>query len=146
MEKPTAANNIEQLVSTLKTWQELERNALETTARVMEQTSNPVVRQVMEIIRNDSLQHHRVQQFLIDSFTRTPVTLTPDDMKEIWEQIEAHDRTEKRTIELANQLWEQCRFPVQKVLLDYLIIDEEKHDRLLEHLNEIKKGMYPYGS
>jgi hypothetical protein len=146
MEKPTAANNIEQLVSTLKTWQELERNALETTARVMEQTSNPVVRQVMEIIRNDSLQHHRVQQFLIDSFTRTPVTLTPDDMKEIWEQIEAHDRTEKRTIELAKQLWEQCRFPVQKVLLDYLIIDEEKHDRLLEHLNEIKKGMYPYGS
>ena len=34
---------------------------------LMERTDNLLVRQVMEIIRNDSVQHHRVQQFIIDS-------------------------------------------------------------------------------
>ena len=146
MEKKTGAENIEDFISTLRTWQGLERQALETTAKVMEQTQNSVIREVMEIIRHDSLQHHRVQQFLIDTFTRAPVTLSPDDMKEIWEQIEEHDRTEKKTIQIAKELREQCKFPVQKALLDYLITDEEKHERLLDHLNQVKKGMFPYGS
>jgi hypothetical protein len=35
---------------------------------------------------------------------------------------------------------------VQNYLLDYLQVDEEKHDFLLENLQKIKSGMYPYGS
>jgi hypothetical protein len=34
---------------------------------------------------------------------------------------------------------------VQADLLEYLLKDEEKHDVILEKLEEIKKGMYPYG-
>ncbi len=32
-----------------------------------------------------------------------------------------------------------------KALLDYLIVDEEKHDKLLSSLEEFKKSLYPYG-
>ena len=32
---------------------------------------------------------------------------------------------------------------VQQYLVNYLIVDEEKHDKLLDDLNLIKMGMYP---
>ena len=34
---------------------------------------------------------------------------------------------------------------VQAYLLEYLLIDEEKHDAILSKLESIKKSMYPYG-
>ena len=34
---------------------------------------------------------------------------------------------------------------VQEYLLEYLREDERKHDALLEALQKIKQGMYPYG-
>ena len=68
---------IAEAVDVLRQWQGIERDAIETTAQIMEKTDNLLIRQVMEIIRNDSVQHHRVQQFLIDSMTKTPVSVSP---------------------------------------------------------------------
>ena len=48
----------------------IERKAIDSCAEIMEKTDNPLIRQIMEIIRNDSVQHHRVQQFIIDSLTK----------------------------------------------------------------------------
>jgi rubrerythrin len=95
----------------------------------------------MEIIRNDSVQHHRVQQFMIDTITRTPVTLSPDDLAEVWGQIEAHDELERQTIELAKELLNETTEPVHKVLLNYLLTDEKKHDSILGELEKLKKHM-----
>ncbi|MCG6964544.1 MAG: hypothetical protein LJE95_14900 [Acidobacteria bacterium] len=135
---------VSEMVGLLRKWQALERDAIETTAEIMEKTNNPLIRQFMEIIRNDSVQHHRVQQFLIDSLTTTPVQLTPEELAEVWDAIEAHDQVERETIALAKQLKEECRFFVQRSLLDYLIVDEEKHDQILGQLEEFKKNLYPY--
>jgi len=128
-------------IDVLRQWQGIERDAIETTAQIMEKTDNLLIRQIMEIIRNDSVQHHRVQQFLIDSITRTPVTLTAEDLAEVWGQIEAHDELERQTIELAKELKEQTTEPMHVILLDYLLRDEEKHDTLLMDLDAFKKHM-----
>ncbi len=129
------------MIDVLRQWQGIERDAIETTAQIMEKTDNLLIRQVMEIIRNDSVQHHRVQQFLIDSVTITPVTLSPDELAEVWGQIEAHDELERQTIELAKKLLEQTTEPVQKLLLNYLLTDEEKHDGILGELDDLKSYM-----
>ncbi len=128
-------------VEVLRQWQGIERDAIETTSQIMEKTDNLLIRQIMEIIRNDSVQHHRVQQFIIDSMTRTAVTLSPDDLAEIWGQIEAHDELERQTIELAEELLEDSTEPVQQILLKYLLVDEQKHDQILGELEEFKKYM-----
>lgn len=142
MAKETGPERIEKLVGTLREWQKIERESVNTTAEIMEQTDNPLIRQMMEIIRNDSVQHHRVQQFLIDSLTKQQVTLTPEELAEVWDQITAHDEVERKTIEIAKKLKEECNFFVQKALLDYLITDEMKHDTLLGHLEDFKKNMF----
>jgi hypothetical protein len=95
----------------------------------------------MEIIRNDSVQHHRVQQFIIDTMTKEPVKLSPEDMADVWSRIEEHDELERRTIELAKELKEKTTDPVVASLLEYLIIDEQKHDHILNQLDAVKRHL-----
>jgi hypothetical protein len=145
MERQKGTNRVEEMVKSLREWQAIERQAMDQTANIMEKTSNPFIRIIMEIIRQDSLMHHRVQQVIVDSLTREAVSLTPEEIGEIWDQIEEHDETEKHVVEIGKRLREQAWTPIHKQLLDYLVTDEEKHDHLLEQLGELKKGMYPYG-
>jgi rubrerythrin len=142
--KMKGAERTEMLVSALGRWQAIERQAIEHTAQMMEKTDNPLVRQILEIIRNDSVQHHRVQQFIIDSLTKTPVHMKPEDLGGIWDEIEKHDQAEREVIELGKKLRDDCTLFVQRTLLDYLIYDEEKHDKLLGALEQFKKNLYPY--
>mgnify|MGYP000004671862 CR=1 FL=1 len=125
----------------MKQWQGIERDAIDTCTTLMEKTDNLLIRQIMEIIRNDSVQHHRVQQFLIDSMTKTPVTLAPEDLAEVWGQLEAHDELERQTIELDERLKAETTEPVAKLLLDYLLRDEQKHDTILGELENLKIHM-----
>ena len=135
------ANKVENFVNTLRRWQGIERESMNMTAEIMEETDNPLVRMIMEIIRHDSLMHHRVQQFLIDSVTYENVTVTREDLAKIWEKIEQHDKMEKATLVLAEELMETAWSPIHKQLLDYLLRDEKKHDHILDQLNQIKSGM-----
>jgi rubrerythrin len=137
--------NVDKLLKTLREWQGIERQAIETTTKIMEKTNNSLIRQFMEIIRNDSVQHHRVQQFIIDSLTKEAVSLSHDDLAQIWGEIEAHDQVERKTIQMATECKDECRLFVQRSLLEYLIADEQKHDSILRALDEYKKNMTKLG-
>jgi len=129
------------MVAALRKWQAIERHSMEQTALIMEQTSNPFIRIVMEVIRHDSLMHHRVQQAIVDSLTRADVPLSYQELAEIWTQIEAHDAAEREVIDLGKSIRAEAWQPLHKMLLDYLIADEQKHDKLLAALDEIKKEL-----
>lgn len=135
------ANRVENMVSQLRQWQKIERQAMSATAEISERTESTLIRLLMEIIRHDSHTHHRVQQFLIDSLTQESPTVTREDVAAIWESIEEHDKAEKHTIELAEKLKKEAWTPVHKLLLDYLLRDEAKHDSLLEQLSALKADM-----
>ena len=141
MSKHKGPERVEHMVKVLRRWQGLERQAITDMAEIIEEAQSPLIRLIMEIIRHDSLMHHRVQQFLVESVTQKPVTITREDVAKIWEKIEEHDKVEKQTIELAKELREESYSPVHNQLFDYLLADESKHDSLLEQLGELKKGM-----
>ena len=132
---------VDEMVEGLRKWQGIERKAMEQTAEIMESTGNPVIRMIMEIIRQDSMMHHRVQQFIIDIMTKEPVKMSPDDMAEVWGRLEEHDELERKTIELAKELQEKTTDPVVASLLEYLIIDEQKHDHILNQLEALKRHL-----
>ena len=141
MAKPKGPERVAEMVKVLRTWQRLERQSMSTTAEIIEQTKNPLIRIIMEIILHDSHMHHRVQQFLIQSLTEKEVAVSREEVAKIWEKIEAHDEMERKTIALATELKKKAWSPVHKQLLGYLLTDEAKHDSLLVQLNEIKKDM-----
>ncbi len=142
--KQKAAENLEELVTTLKRWQEIETAAVAQTSAIMEKTKNPFIRLVMEIIRQDSAMHKRVQQVILDSLEKEAFSLTPEELADVWTLIEEHAEMEKEPLVLAEKARRNCRLFAQRHLLTYLIEDEQKHDRLLAQLEDFKRNIYPY--
>jgi uncharacterized tellurite resistance protein B-like protein len=138
------ASNPEELTTVLENWQALETATISHTTEVIAKTKNPLIRLLMEIIRQDSQMHYRVQQVLLDGIEKEAFTLTPEELADIWDMIEKHADMEKQTIGLAEQALKNCRLFVQRHLLTYLIEDEKKHDRLLGQLQDFKRHIYPY--
>jgi len=142
--KQTTVDNLEELKRTLKRWQEIEVASVEHTTAMIERTKNPLIKLVMEIIRQDSVMHKRVQQVILDSLEKQAFSLTPEELADIWDMIEKHAEMEKETIALAETARRNCRLFVQRHLLTYLVEDEQKHDRLMAQLEDFKRGLYPY--
>ena len=132
------------LVPILRQWQGIEDMSVAGCTALMEQTKNPLVRLVMEIIRQDSVMHRKVQQVMIDSLEKEAITLTPEELALIWDSVERHAAMEKETIDLAMEARRNCPLFVLRHLLTYLLEDEQKHDRLLSQLEDFKRGIYPY--
>ena len=138
----------EDLVANMENWRKIENASIASTGRVIEKTENPIVRLVMEIILRDSQMHYRVQGVIADSLEKT-VSLSPEELADVWDLIEDHIKIEQRVLQLAQESLEAAKSSkamlVQAYLLEYLVEDEKKHNLLLERLAGIKKGMYPYG-
>ncbi len=139
-----AAENVPDLVATLKRWQEVESASIAQTSAIMEKTKNPLICLVMEIIRQDSVMHRKVQQAILDSVEKQAFSLTPEELADIWDMVEKHAEMEKETLQLAEKARQNCRLFVQRHLLTYLLEDEQKHDRLLSQLEDFKRRIYPY--
>ena len=135
--------NIENLINLLKRWQSIEDDSVRNTTEIIKRANNPIIHLIMEIIRQDSVTHRKVQQLIIDNFEKIPICLDPEELINLWELITEHDEAERKTIELAAIALEQNNSPVVKMLLEYLIADETKHDRLLISLEKFKDEVYP---
>jgi hypothetical protein len=132
----------------MRSWQKVENASVASTGNVIEMTENPIVRLIMEIIQRDSQMHYRVQELIAESLESKTVTLTPEELATVWDKIEKHIEIEEKTVELAKDTLEVLKgkkMVVQEYLLNYLLMDENKHNRILDSLGTIKKGMYPYG-
>jgi len=138
----------EHIVASMRSWQKVEDASVTNTGKVMEKTHNPVIRLIMEIIQQDSRMHHRAQELIADSLERKTIALNPDELAQIWSMIEEHIQLEKKTVDFAGTALRALagkKMVVQEYLLHYLLEDEKKHDKLLDSLSMIKRGMYPYG-
>src|SRR5208337_5022378 len=114
--KEKAVENLEELTTTLRHWQEIEDATVAHTTAVMERTQNPLIRLVMEIIRQDSVMHKKVQQAILDSLEHQAFSLTPEELADIWDMIEKHAELEKETIALAEKAQRNCRLFAQRHL------------------------------
>jgi bacterioferritin (cytochrome b1) len=134
------------LVSNMRKWQKIENASVSSTSQIIEKTDNPIVRLAMEIILQDSQTHYRVQELIAGSIDDKALSLTSDELAEVWDMIERHIELERKTVELAEQaiaaLKGQQGMVVQEYLLNYLLTDERKHNELLSALDSIKRGMY----
>jgi hypothetical protein len=134
----------EQLVKTLKKWQVIEDKAVKSTSDIMAKTKNPIVKHIMEIIHQDSAMHKRIQQLIIDSFETQAISLTPEELGDVWEMVEKHIELEKETIRLAEESRKNSKNFLIRYLLGYLMTDEQKHNEILQQMEDIKSGIYPY--
>lgn len=138
----------EKIIANMRRWQQVEDAAVDQMSEIVAKTRNPLIRLVMEIIRADSQNHHRVQELIASSLESGTISFSPDEFVEVWDLIESHIKTEREAERIAAESIEMLKgkkMMVQEYLLHYLLEDEEKHDRLLKNMELMKKGMYPYG-
>ena len=139
----------EEIVANMKRWQKIENASSASTGAIIEKTDNPVIRLIMEVIQRDSQFHYRVQEMIADSLESKAITVSPDEIADVWDLIEKHINLEKETVKIAEASLKATEgkkgLVVQRYLLEYLLKDEEKHNSVLDNLEGIKKGMYPYG-
>jgi len=134
----------EKLVATLKKWQKIEDASVKSTTEIIGKTKNLVVKQVMEIIKQDSAMHKKVQQLIIDSFEKEAIQLQPEELSEVWDLVENHIELEKETVRLAEESRKNSNNFIVRYLLGYLMTDEQKHNEILAQMEDVKRGMYPY--
>ncbi len=96
----------QEIVSNMRRWQKIENASVASTGNVIERTENPIVRLIMEIIQRDSQMHYRVQGMIADSLESRAITLTPDELSEVWGLIEKHIELEKKRFNLPMRLWQ----------------------------------------
>ena len=148
MAKKTTTKEIQKnLAASMRDWQRVEDASVTSTGRIIEKTDNELIRMVMEIIQADSKMHFRVQELIAQSVESKQITLTPDELSEVWTSIRKHIKMEKDMVKYVRETLEQLKgrkMLVQEYLLQYLKADEVKHDYLLASLESIKKGLYPY--
>jgi hypothetical protein len=137
------------IIENMRKWQKIEDASVASTGQVISKTDNPIIRLVMEIIQRDSQIHYRVQELIADSLDKKAIAVNPEEIGKVWNLIEKHIALEKSTVTLAKSSLAAIEgkkgMLVQAYLIEYLLKDEEKHDAILEKLEAIKKGMYPYG-
>jgi len=143
-DKTTKKEALQTLAVLLRKWQGIEDDSVALASRVLEKTGNPLIRLVMEIIQQDSVMHKKVQQAILDSLETKAFSLRPEELADIWSMIEKHDQTEKEAVRLAEEAKEACPLVIQRQLLDYLVEDEKKHDRLMGNLEDFKRSIHPY--
>jgi rubrerythrin len=141
----TQKQEMEALVELLKQWQKLEENGIQFLNELKAETPNPILKEVVDIIQHDSAQHRRVQQLMIDGLTKEAFSLSPEEVAEVWGKLEEHDKLEEQAIAMAQEARRTAGHPVIRYFLNYLLADEEKHHRMLENLEDIKRDLYPYG-
>ena len=99
---------------------------------------------VMEIIRTDSENHHRVQELIATTLESGTVTFSPDDFLEVWDLIENHIKTEKNAEALAQETLEALKGKKMGVQSDIILpkdILEDIAGRKPKDVPELKKVM-----
>jgi rubrerythrin len=140
MKKKAPADSSAKLLKVLREWQKLEDETIKHAESTLRKSKNKLVKMTMEMIKNDSQKHRAMQQMLIDSMTKTPFILSPDDLASLSDGLNKHLSAEAKSLELADEALQNSELFVTRYILSYLIADEQKHHALLSKLNELKRA------
>jgi len=127
-------------LKTIRDWQKLEDDTIRYADTLMKKSKNRLIKMTMEMIKHDSQKHKMMQQMLIDSLTKEPFILAPEELGAISEGLNKHLAAEAKSLELADEALSNCELFVTQYILSYLIADEQKHHSLLAKLNELKRA------
>jgi bacterioferritin (cytochrome b1) len=134
MTLPKNRSNFEELI---KKWIILEENTIDSASDLINQSKNPIVKNIIDLIKLDSEKHKHILESIRLSLDHT-VTFSTDDLKVVDSFVEKHASLEKNAVETAEQAIEMSSLPIPRFLLEQLLADEKKHDSYMEELNELK--------
>lgn len=138
MKRPV--DNTEEFLGLLTDWQILEDKTIASAGEALNETSNPIVRMTMELIKHDSEKHKIILQMIRDTITKESMRLSPDELAVLSGTLNRHLETEARSLALADEAYRRSELFSTRYLLSILIADEAKHHGMINQLNELKRA------
>ncbi len=135
-----AAELSREFLQIITKWQSLEDDTIRHADTLMGKTDNKLIKMTMAMIKHDSQKHKEMQQMLIDSVTKEPFILSPDDLNALGSGLNQHLAAEAQSLQLAQEALKNSELFVTRYVLAYLIADEQKHHELLTRLEDLKKA------
>jgi hypothetical protein len=135
------------IASTMRDWEVLEKRSAESIEKVKAKCGNALVCLIMEIIENDAKMHEKLQEFIINSLQSQSLTLSLDEVGEVIELIREHTQIKTDMMQKAEATLSEITdksLRIQEFLLRTLLADEKKHKEMLEGIEKIRVGLYPY--
>ncbi len=139
-----SVENRQQFLADLDEWLKVEAKTRKQCKDIQKKTENPLIRMIAEIIRRDSKTHIEVLNLIRQTLTEKAISLTPDELAQIWDLLDGHREFERRSVEMAERALRDSRIFVIRHLLTYMLEDESKHLKLLNQLEDFKRKLYPY--
>lgn len=124
-EKLELEGNTEELISIVQKWQGIEDMSIATCAEIEGKTKDPLIRLIIDSLRQDALLIREVQQIMIARFRRDANGLSPTELGRIWECLDHHAEIEKKTIALAEKARRTCLLSILRELLASLMAHEK---------------------
>jgi predicted polyphosphate/ATP-dependent NAD kinase len=137
----------EQIASSMTDWKLLEQRSAESIEKVKAKCGNPLICLMMDIIENDARIHERLQELIMSSLQKQSITLSLDEVGEVIELIREHTRIKGEMIQKTESVLDRLKdksLRIQEFLLKTIIADEKKHKEMLEGVEKIRQGLYPY--
>ncbi len=129
-----------EFLNIIKEWQSLEDETIRFSEDLIKKTKNKLIKMTMEMIKHDSQKHKEMQQMLIDSITKEPFILSPEELNALGNGLNKHLAAEAKSLQLADEALQNSELFVTRYVLSYLIADEQKHHSLLTKLEELKRA------
>lgn len=133
----------DRFTSLLEEWQKAEDDTITHCQKIFEATDNVLIKTMADIIRSDATRHKEVLG-MIPQAKEGAISLMPEEMGAISELITEHLEIERHSISLAMEEFEHSRNFAERQLFFYLLEDEKKHFKLLTHLNDFQRKLYPF--
>lgn len=139
-----SVENRGQFMTDLFEWLSVESDTVMKCTEIQEKTDNPFVQLVAEIIRGSSRTHIRILNLIHECLAKKAVSLTPEELGQMWELVQGYLETETKSVDMARQAISSSRIFVIRQLLIYMLEDKSRNLKLLGQLEDFKKNLYPY--
>jgi hypothetical protein len=143
MAQQVKLNKKEDLERLIESWKGRQEETAKNARTLHDKTESYFVQIMTNAIRQDAEKHEQILKAVLDCMDCT-VTITPDELGELSELLDAHLDVERKTEELAQVALKKRQHYITTYLLKYLLEDEKKNFALMKLLNEFKGQLYPY--
>jgi hypothetical protein len=142
MKQLSAKNS--QLTKLIRSWIRIEENIIEATNEKLDGLKDSLLKTFIECIRDDSKRHRELLNLAINDIGGKDL-LTEEDKGVLEDFINQHVHIEQEAVEIAEASLKLTSSPAVRLILDYLLLDEKKHDHLmfeLAKLDQLKRPKY----
>jgi len=139
-----AAESSRQFLSVIRRWEKLEDTTLRSADALIRKTTNPLVKTIMEVIKQDSQKHKIVLKAILSTLTEEAAHLSPDELVALSGLLNKHLEIEAASVKYAAEALGNSKLFYTNYLLSSLLEDENKHHRMIgQLLDELKTASIP---